>query len=83
MVRDIQAVALLGITLPIVLTILIAAWLNNKRIDTVDTSLNRRVDDLRGEMVPLLREILATLKDVDRRMTVLEERSSPILRPPR
>ncbi|MBI3697751.1 MAG: hypothetical protein HY238_23335, partial [Acidobacteria bacterium] len=77
MVRDIQAgVALLGITLPIVLTILIAAWLNNKRIDTVDTSLNRRVDDLRGEMVPLLREILATVKDLDRRLTVLEERSS-------
>ena len=73
--------ALLGIPLPIVLTILIAAWLNNKRIDTVDTSLNRRVDDLRGEMVPLLREILATLKDLDRRMTVLEERSSPIVRP--
>ncbi|MBI3693564.1 MAG: hypothetical protein HY238_01805 [Acidobacteria bacterium] len=49
----------------------------------MDTSLNRRVDDLRGEMVPLLREILATVKDLDRRLTVLEERSSPILRPPK
>ena len=73
MVRDIQAgVALLGITPPIVLTILIAAWLNNKRIDTVDTSPNRRVDDLRGEMVPLLREILAAVKSLDRRLTVLD-----------
>ena len=107
-------VALLGIPL-IVVTILIAAWLNNRRIDSVDSSLNHRIDDLNNslnrriddlghrvdildrpvdelshrvedlsrrvdsEVVPLLREILSVVKDLDRRVTALEQRPSPIV----
>ena len=54
----------LTVTLPILATILIAAWLNNRRVDSVDSSLNkridalsdslnRRIDDLRAEIVPI------------------------------
>ena len=96
MLKDLQTwmPLLLNVTLPIVFTIAVAAWLNNKRIDTVDSSLNhrmddlnrrldetnRRIDDLRAEIMPVLHEILATLKDLDRRVTALEERSSRIVR---
>ena len=139
MLNDPQAwMMLLGITPPIVVTILIAAWLNNRRIDSIDrrvdsldaslnkridnldASLNKRIDDLDGslskrvesldisvnqridtvnsalnhriddlrteiaqfrvEVMPVLREILTTLKDLDRRVTILEERSTPVVR---
>ena len=70
------SVASLHITLPIVVTILIAAWLNNRYTASVD----KRINDLRAEIVPMLREILSTLKDLHRRVTRLEERSSPIVR---
>ncbi len=78
------------ITLPLVLAIFIAAWLHNKHFD----ALNRRIDDLRAEMNHRLDEMsrridemnrrmdemLAVLHDLDRRVTRLEERSSPVVR---
>ena len=73
----------LGITLPIVMTILGAAWLQNRRIDTIDRRIddtNRRIDELRAEIMPVLREIQAAIRDLDRRVTVPEERLSPIAR---
>jgi len=81
----------LGITLPIVIAILGAAWLQNRRIDAMDASLNKRIDDLaaslnkriddlRAEIMPVLRDMQASLKDLDRRVTALEERSTPIVR---
>ena len=96
MIRDVQVwMPLVGITLPIVITILVitilfAAWLHSKRLDSLETSLNRRMDDLwsaireiraeirdiRAEIRDIRSEILgihATLKDLDRRVTLLEE----------
>lgn len=76
------------VTLPIVLAIGIAAWLNNRRIDDLNrriddlrADLNRRIDDLRNELLPILRELQAIAKNHEKRISVLEERSSPILRP--
>ncbi len=110
---------LVGSTLPIVLSILIAAWLHSRRVDSVGLGLNGRIDDVNlrfndvnrrfddinrdvnhrfddmnrdisrsfddvnhrlDEMTFVLRDIQATLKDVDRRLTVQEERGSPIIR---
>ena len=64
------------VALPIVIAIFIAAWLNNRRIDTLD----KRIDDLRGEIMPVLREIQAAIKELDRRITLLEQRLGPIVR---
>ncbi len=94
MVRDVQFwLPSLNVTLPIVITILIAAWLNNRRIDTIDKrfddvhgrfdDVHRRFDDVHRRIDNIdkrLGEILSTLKDLDRRVTVLEERSAPIVR---
>ncbi len=79
------------VTLPSVLAIGIAAWLNNRRIDDVSKrfddvnrrfdDVNRRIDDLRSELLPILRELQAITKDHEKRITVPEERTSPVLRP--
>ena len=70
----------LGITLPIVIAILGAAWLQNRRIDAMDASVKKRIDDLRAEIMPILRDMQASLKDLERRVTILEERTGPIVR---
>ena len=77
----------LGVTLPIVIAILGAAWLQNRRIDVMDASLNKRIDDLAlslnkqiDEIKTVLRDMQAVLKDLVRRVTILEERTGPIVR---
>jgi hypothetical protein len=70
-------------TLPIVLAIFGAAWMQNRRQDTFEASVNRRFDaiDRRLDAVDRrLERLEEKVDDIDRRLTRLEERSSPILR---
>lgn len=59
-------------TLPLVLAIFLAAWLHNRHFDALSSQIN--------EMMAILRDIQAQLRDLDRRVTRLEERSSPVVR---
>ena len=71
------------VALPIVITFAIATWYQSKRID----DLGKRIDDLRDwvnqrfDVVDRrLERIENLLADHDRRITVLEERTSPVRR---
>lgn len=71
------------LTLPLMVTIVIAAftaaWSSNKRIDEISHRLddtNRRLDRLESS----LQEVMKALMSIDHRLTVLEERSSPLVR---
>ncbi len=69
-----------GIVLPIVITIAIAAWLNNKRTDDLRAQIEDFRSEVRGEIRELradIREIKGAIQDLDRRVTILEERSRP------
>ena len=68
--------AVVSITLPIVIAILGAAWLNNKRMDDLRGEIHADIADIKA----VLREVQSTLKDLDRRVTVLEQRLTPIVR---
>ena len=60
----------LGITLPVVIAIVGAAWLQIRRIDALEVSLNKRFDDVDkriDEIDLVLREMQASLKDLNRR----------------
>jgi len=46
---------------------------------TGDYRMNRRIDEFRAEIMPVLRDILNAIRDLDRRVTRLEERSAPIV----
>jgi hypothetical protein len=60
------------IALPIIITFVVASWSQNKRIDEV----SKRLDDI----VQRLTRIESLLTDHDRRLTALEERTSPLRR---
>jgi hypothetical protein len=67
--------------LPIMFTILIAVWVNNKAFD----GINRRLDDMRDgfnrrmeEIVKRLDRIESKLDDHERRIMRVEERTSPL-----
>jgi hypothetical protein len=74
------------LTLPLMVTIVIAAftaaWSSNKRIDEISHRLddtNRRLDDVDrrfGDVDRRFDEVLRVLMSIDHRLTVLEERSS-------
>jgi len=78
------------VTLPIVFTIAVAAWLNNKRIDDINKrfeDVNKHFDDLRADIKDMradfkaiLHELQSISKDHEKRIVTLEERTSPILR---
>lgn len=70
-----------------------AAWSSNKRIDEISHRLddtNRRLDDVDRRFSNIDRrfddvngrfdEMMRVLMSIDHRLTVLEERSSPLLR---
>lgn len=69
------------ITLPIVFSLFVAAWLNNQRIAEVSKRIDgveRRLDgmDRRFEATnSRLDEILTLLHSIDRRVTMLEDRN--------
>jgi tetrahydromethanopterin S-methyltransferase subunit G len=60
--------------LPLMFTILIAVWVNNKSID----GIHRRLDDMRNDIVKRLDRIEAKLDDHERRITHVAERTSPL-----
>lgn len=71
------------IALPIVITLIVAAWLQGRSMDT----MNARLGDLRADMnrgfervEKRLDAIDATLKDHGEKIARLEERSSPLAR---
>ena len=77
-------------TMPIVMAIFIAAWLQNKHFDVLNGRMNgldgriqaleRRIENLEKQIQDMRTEIMSILRDMDRRITRLEERSSPIAR---
>jgi hypothetical protein len=78
------------VALPIVITFAIATWYQSKRVDDqgkrID-DLGKRIDDLRDSMNRRfdaidrrLERIENLLADHGRRITVLEERTSPVRR---
>lgn len=66
------------VALPIVITILLASWMNNKRFDDLRSDMNRRFD----EIIKRLDGIDEILTNHEKRVIVLEERTSPIGRRP-
>jgi len=75
------------VALPIIITFAIATWYQSKRIDDLRDSLNGRIDELRDSMdrrfdavERRLERIENLLSDHAQRITVLEERTSPIHR---
>ena len=72
------------VALPIMFTILIATWINNKGFDKGLDGVNRRLDDLRSDMNDRFGEVNRrldrlgdTLKTHSGQITSLEERVSP------
>jgi hypothetical protein len=71
------------VALPIIITFAIATWFQSKRIDDLRDSLNRRIDGLDNRLDAIdrrLERIENLFTDHDRRITVLEERTSPLHR---
>jgi hypothetical protein len=71
------------VALPIIITFAIATWFQSKRIDDLRDSLNRRMDAIDRRLDAIerrLERIENLLTDHDRRITVLEERTSPLHR---
>ena len=64
------------VALPIIITFAIATWFQSKRIDELRDSMNHRFDAVERR----LERIENLLTDHDRRITVLEERTSPLHR---
>jgi 5-bromo-4-chloroindolyl phosphate hydrolysis protein len=82
------------VALPLMVTILVAAftatWSSNKRIDEISRRLddtNRRIDDVDRRLSNIDQRLdrleaalMKTLMSIDHRLTVLEERSLPLVR---
>jgi chromosome segregation ATPase len=71
------------VALPIIVTFAIATLYQGKRIDDLRDSLNRRIDGLDNRLDAIdrrLERIENLLTDHDRRITTLEERTSPLHR---
>jgi len=78
------------VALPLMVTILIAAftavWSSNKRIEALSHRLddtNRRLDDVDrrfGDVDRRFDEVMRVLMSIDHRLTVLEERGFPLVR---
>jgi hypothetical protein len=75
------------VALPLMVTILIAAftaaWSSNKRIDELSRRVddtNRRLDRIEQRLDRLESEVMKALMSIDHRLTVLEERGLPLLR---
>lgn len=71
------------VALPIIITFALTFWAHNRRID----DLNRRIDDLKEALTKRLDAIERRLERIeqllaahDRRITTLEERTSPLRR---
>jgi hypothetical protein len=78
------------VALPIMFTLALAAWLNNKRVDDMRgdmkdfkvemKDLRGEMKDLRGEMNRRFDHLETMFSDHEKRIGVLEERTSPLAR---
>ena len=75
------------VALPIIVTFAVATWFQSKRIDDLRDSMNKRIDELRTSIGTRLDAIERRLENIEnlltdhgRRITVLEERTSPLRR---
>ncbi len=75
------------IALPIMITMMLSVWINNKAFDKAFDTLNRRLDDMRtdsnrsfDEVIKRLDRIETKLDDHGNRIVRLEERTSPLVR---
>lgn len=64
------------VALPIIITFALTYWIHNKRIDELKDALSKRLDAIERR----LERIEQLLTDDDRRITALEERTSPLRR---
>ena len=64
------------VALPIIITFAIATWFQSKRIDDLRDALSRRLDAIEARLV----RIENLFSEHDRRITALEERTSPLRR---
>ena len=75
------------VALPIIITFVIATWYQSKRVDDLRESMNQRINGLESSMNQgfdaierRLERIENLLTEHDRRITTLEERTSPLRR---
>jgi hypothetical protein len=75
------------VALPIIITFALATWYQNSRITDLRDMLGKRIDDLKDSInkrldaiEKRLSSIEDLLRDHDRRITTLEERTSPLRR---
>jgi len=75
------------VALPIMFTVLLAAWINSRGMDKGIEGVNRRLDDLRGDMNDRFGDVSRRLDRIDEtlraqsgKIAVLEERTSPLAR---
>jgi len=75
------------VALPIIVTFAVATWFQSKRIDDLRDSMGKRIDELRTSIGTRLDAIERRLENIEnlltdhgRRITVLEERTSPLRR---
>lgn len=64
------------VALPIIITLALTFWAHNRRIDDLKESLSKRLDAIERR----LERLEQLLTDHDRRITALEERTSPLRR---
>jgi hypothetical protein len=64
------------VALPIMITFALTFWAHNRRIDDLKEALGKRLDAIKHR----LERIEQLLTDHDRRITALEERTSPLRR---
>jgi hypothetical protein len=75
------------VALPIIVTFALATWYQSSRITDLRETMGKRIDDLKDSMnkrldaiEKRLSSIEDLLRDHDRRITTLEERTSPLRR---
>jgi hypothetical protein len=75
------------VALPIMFTVLLAAWINSRGMDKAIEGVNRRLDDLRADMNDRSGEVNRRLDRIDEtlnaqsgKIAILEERMSPLAR---
>ncbi len=75
------------VALPIMFTVLLAAWINSRGMDKAIEGVNRRLDNLRADMNDRSGEVNRRLDRIDEtlntqsgKISVLEERTSPLAR---
>ena len=68
------------VALPIVVTFIVAAWLNGKRLEDFRIDINRRFNESRSEMIMRFDRLESMLGDHIQRIVRLEERTSPLAR---